>query len=389
MRSGDNELVEGRHFGVPVRQGSIHELRVNRATYTNVSRTVSNPLIYRYAIEERHLSPEEAAEISLDPATCREYGESYAQTLVERALHNFDFNMMYFERLEEDRFQQGAEGLLSTFPELEPVTDLGPWVDKQGVYMMVLDSHRQLYFGQSIHIGKCIRQHWTSSKRLDRLVYGKVEESILSIDSFRALDTTRIYARSRGLDTKEKRDAFEAQIVKQIDPGLALNRIDGGHIYDAVESERENGVKVRDLIATEEELAVYWAKLDATPMGREVHQRGYRRRRTTRKKVSQLVRMPEGSDPIRHLVAEANRRKRTTTILVDAAGTIIEVCEDSAPRGASGHIQLFQIPCGMSISRDKMETALRLVPESVDASIQPPIPLFQKLGSSTVSVRRT
>jgi len=40
-----------------------------------------------------------------------------------------------------------------------------------------------------------IRQHWSKTKQFDRLLWGSVTESIISIDSFRALDTTRILDR--------------------------------------------------------------------------------------------------------------------------------------------------------------------------------------------------
>ena len=50
-----------------------------------------------------------------------------------------------------------------------------------------------MYIGISNDIKKRILTHWGSKKDFDRLLFGKKENSVLSIDSFGALDTTRIF----------------------------------------------------------------------------------------------------------------------------------------------------------------------------------------------------
>ncbi len=59
--------------------------------------------------------------------------------------------------------------------------------------MLVLDEYKQVYIGQSTDIKSRILHHRSKKKPFDRLIFGSVENSILSIDSFGALDTTRIY----------------------------------------------------------------------------------------------------------------------------------------------------------------------------------------------------
>lgn len=72
-----------------------------------------------------------------------------------------------------------------------------------------------------------IRQHWTKGKSFDRLLFpmGNVDSSILSIDSFRALDTTRIYIYITD-ETYSSEDKFSNQFSDK----FVCNRITGGKI---------------------------------------------------------------------------------------------------------------------------------------------------------------
>jgi hypothetical protein len=106
------------------------------------------------------------------------------------------------------------------------VTDLTQWDGVPGLYIMVLDEYRQVYVGatsESVGVAKRIRQHGTSQKQFDRLLWGSATTSILSIDSFRALDTTRIFA----LNTPASFDDEDFRL-RQFPPKFALNRIIGG-----------------------------------------------------------------------------------------------------------------------------------------------------------------
>jgi hypothetical protein len=91
------------------------------------------------------------------------------------------------------------------------------------VYVLVLDDYKQAYVGQSRDMRKRIRSHWVGTKPFDRLLFGAVDESVLSIDVFRPLDTTRIFA-ARVDDI----DELEYALEKSFPADLLLNRVPGG-----------------------------------------------------------------------------------------------------------------------------------------------------------------
>ena len=65
--------------------------------------------------------------------------------------------------------------------------------------------------------------HWNGRKSLERLIFGDVITSIISIDSFGALDTTRIYY-IKTYNTYE----LECKIVSSFDDKYLINRTAGG-----------------------------------------------------------------------------------------------------------------------------------------------------------------
>jgi hypothetical protein len=72
--------------------------------------------------------------------------------------------------------------------------------------VLVLDEYRQAYIGQSSWDMLKRTKHWSGTKHFDGLLWGGVEESVMSIDSFRALNTTRIFAaRTINYDALESR----------------------------------------------------------------------------------------------------------------------------------------------------------------------------------------
>lgn len=88
---------------------------------------------------------------------------------------------------------------------------------------MILDEYKQAYLGTASDIYKRIITHWIKQKEFDRLIFGGVEHSRLSIDSFRPLDTTRIYV------MKTKRTySSEDRYINSISEKYLLNRTGGG-----------------------------------------------------------------------------------------------------------------------------------------------------------------
>lgn len=88
---------------------------------------------------------------------------------------------------------------------------------------MVLDGYKQAYVGQAWDIRKRIKRHWSGTKQFDRLIFGDKDTSVLSVDSFRALDSTRIFAAKtiRG-------EELEQRLVNTFPPDFLFNRVPGG-----------------------------------------------------------------------------------------------------------------------------------------------------------------
>jgi hypothetical protein len=144
----------------------------------------------------------------------------------EAALENFDLNMAFLAQIPQTDFEDALQGMLAKNKRLRPVTDLKTLDEEWGAYVLVLDEYRQAYIGQSSwDMRKRIKKHWNGTKQFDRLLWSGVEESVMSIDSFRALDTTRIFA-ARTINY----DALESRLVKTFPPDYLLNRIGGGAV---------------------------------------------------------------------------------------------------------------------------------------------------------------
>lgn len=131
--------------------------------------------------------------VTLNPKRKGEHYTNQEQFIFkEKALQNFDCNMTRYSKLNGKLFNNYVKSILTSFPTANFVTNLTSFEKKSGVYIMILDNYSQLYIGGSKDIALRIRQHWTNKMAVDRLIFGSVQNSKLSIDSFRALDTTRI-----------------------------------------------------------------------------------------------------------------------------------------------------------------------------------------------------
>ena len=134
--------------------------------------------------------------------------------------------MAYFAQIPHTDFEDVLQEMLAKNKRLRPVTDLKTLDEEWGVYVLVLDEYRQAYIGQSSwDMRKRIKAHWNGTKQFDRLLWGGVEESVMSIDSFRALDTTRIFA-AKTINY----NSLETRLVRSFPPDYLLNRIGGGAV---------------------------------------------------------------------------------------------------------------------------------------------------------------
>lgn len=182
--------------------------------------------------------------------------EHYTDAFVERhyndCMKNYDLNMHYFNGLDYEKFNQYLLKFVKKNKFIQ-IEDLATVDDKIGVYILVLDKYKQVYIGISRSekgIKGRILQHWSKQKAFGRLINGRVETSILSIDSFGALDTTRIFYKE--LKWYQDIDEYERKIVGEFKSEYTLNRVSGG-----LNSEEDSAIRNLQLMA-----AIQTRKLD-------------------------------------------------------------------------------------------------------------------------------
>lgn len=220
-RQTPRESEPTTHFGVRVQRGSKYGLRLARDEYAQINKQSSS-------YWRRDLNPAlwDALDGNYEDADHRVYTDTWCEAQRERALRNFDLNVAFMQSLDPHEFDDAIRTHVAERPRMREVSDLNAWAGRAGLYVMVLDDYCQAYVGttsSSVGIMARVRQHWQRSKAFDRLLWGTVETSILSIDSFRALDTTRIFAIG-----KSDPYALEHRLVESIPPKFLLNRVPGG-----------------------------------------------------------------------------------------------------------------------------------------------------------------
>lgn len=105
---------------------------------------------------------------------------------------NYELNMNCYNSLDEKDFNLHLKQQIKRF-HLKECTELNEVENISGVYVMVLDKYKQVYVGQAKNIKQRITQHWNKRFPLSRYLLGDICSSVLAIDSFGQLDTTRIY----------------------------------------------------------------------------------------------------------------------------------------------------------------------------------------------------
>lgn len=152
------------------------------------------------------------------------YRKDWCESYRELCLQNFDLNMIHFNSLDPKDFNQSLNFFLKKYKKFREIKDLSDYDGISGYYLMILDAYKQIYIGKSDNIKRRIQQHWSKVKPFDRTLFPMyaVNSSILSIDFFRALDTTRIFVwRTTLLDTLEK------QLINDFPKEYLANRIGG------------------------------------------------------------------------------------------------------------------------------------------------------------------
>lgn len=200
------------HFGVKVIEGK-YGFKLTRENYAIINTKSSFSRIMRSC--------------DYTNKNDRIYSNEWCNEHFENCMKNHNLNMEYFALLDHVKFNEEIIKFLENNRNFIEVSDINIYDKKSGYYIMILDEYCQLYIGTTGDITKRIRQHWVNRKSFDRLLFpiGSVDTSIISIDSFRALDTTRIFV----YETENLYDE-EDYVINKFSPEFICNRICGGRI---------------------------------------------------------------------------------------------------------------------------------------------------------------
>ncbi|MBR3905127.1 MAG: hypothetical protein IKJ51_05395 [Clostridia bacterium] len=221
-----------KHFGIWIDK-THPSARLTRENYAFID-SVSTLYSYEYA---RFLIEHKKGEnIFVDDEKQKVfYTEKFCKEHRERCLRNFDFNMQKFARIDHSEFEKrllsfakgrkfqqvfSFDDLLCTSKpyEIENVCGF--------VYIMVLDAYSQAYIGiTESSVKNRIRQHWKKTKSFDRLIFGNENSSVLSIDSFGPLDTTRLFVKPYTEDLKTPLEIYENICIRTFGKEFLLNRL--------------------------------------------------------------------------------------------------------------------------------------------------------------------
>lgn len=159
------------------------------------------------------------------------YPGKFIESHTKNCFDNFDLNMEYYRSLSKPEFNQELTSFLSKTKVFEKFTNLSLLKGVSGYYIMILDEYSQVDIGISGDITKRLRVHWSAQKQFDRLLFGEVDNSILSIDSFRAYDTTRLFAY-----VCNEFKSYENEFINYFDAKYVLNRTVGGTLNGLTEA---------------------------------------------------------------------------------------------------------------------------------------------------------
>lgn len=203
------------HFGINVRPGK-YGLKLNRDSYAIINTESSFDI--------------KMSEVEYTDETNRFYTDKWAKEYQEAILKNFDLNMEYYSLLNRNEFNKEVTGFIEAYC-FDAISDLNDYKNQSGYYLMILDDYCQVYIGTCNNIYRRIREHWKRTKSFDRLLFPmwNIEKSRLSIDSFRPLDTTRLYA----LKCDDTYD-FEDKYINHFSDEFICNRIGGGSMKSVV-----------------------------------------------------------------------------------------------------------------------------------------------------------
>ena len=218
------QVLDNVKPGLLMKKGKVGGVKISGNK--NTCKKESKNMITHFGLrikdkESNHINRE--IYLSAKPEHMRGWTEEHYPRQILKAGLNYDLNMEFFERLNKEDFNTHLNTIIKKY-KMKECIDLNEYDNVSGIYMIVLDEFKQVYIGQSEDIKRRIKEHWNSKKSLERLIYGDICSSVLSIDSFGSLDTTRIFCITRGYSLHK----IEEQIVADLDVIYSLNRVAGG-----------------------------------------------------------------------------------------------------------------------------------------------------------------
>lgn len=215
------------HFGIkiPIKTRGIELTRENYATISNKSSLGKNYTYIQAQAKNDEMLIESYSKIYADKEGLI-YRDDWCMNHLTEVMQNYDLNMEFFMRLNQEKFNNEIEEFLKKTDFIE-TNDLSEY-SCPGYYALILDKYCQIYIGTSKDIKARIRQHWTGGKlKFDRLIFGGKDTSKISIDSFRTLDTTRVL-----VYPTDDIFNYENEYINMISDKFLCNRVGGGKVDD-------------------------------------------------------------------------------------------------------------------------------------------------------------
>lgn len=247
-----------RHFGVTIKPGTLGP-KMTRENYAVISTKVTDGKLFQekdnykrsvgYHVDRLSAVDEfegRKYQIYADES-CLFYTDEWTQMHKQRCLMNYDLNLKFYSYLDTAKFENEIEEFINKFTNFIEVFDLNDYDKITGNYLLVLGNYNQVYIGGTNNLKRRIMQHWSKKKEFDRLLFPPgnkgIDISRLSIDSFRALDTTQIFV----FPSKfyfEQEDEFKRYFSDE----FVVNRIMGGSLEDKIKTfEAIADIKARKL----------------------------------------------------------------------------------------------------------------------------------------------
>ena len=149
------------------------------------------------------------------------YSDEWVKNQYDKCLKNFDASMKKFSKLNHNEFNKYLTRFVKKY-NFKEIKDLNEVNNISGIYIMVLDNYSQVYIGMSNStIKRRIIEHWRRKIPFDRLLPTKNHNPLMAIDSFGALDTTRIFYKQ--IDDQIC-DGDITEIVDKFNTNYKLNR---------------------------------------------------------------------------------------------------------------------------------------------------------------------